>query len=100
MIAPATQQATLQPGTRVLAHIVARYEYRDFRQFGGEVQYLDACFKVDRPQIVEITDPRERLALIELDCTVIKATGLASYALDYNGHVLRVHAQQVSEVGA
>lgn len=94
MIVPAP---TFAPNQRCLIRIVGHYEYRDFAQFGGEIRYLDACFRVERAHIVAIIEPRERLALIELNATIIQPTGRASFLVGYKGHRLRVHVQQIQE---
>jgi len=65
----------------------------DEAQYGVRVDYMGAVFLVARRDIIAASDKTS--LLIELECTVVRSTGIASYLVSHAGHNLRVHAQQI-----
>lgn len=73
-------------------HIVARLLSQEGIH-GWKVDYMGEVFLVSPPELIERRD--KDLALVELDATVIRPNGIAAYIVEYAGHELRVHAQQI-----
>lgn len=83
----------IAPGARCRVRPLVVQEGHDEGPYGWKCDYLGSVFLVPRRDIVTATD--KRMVLVELEARIIRQTGRASSLVEYAGHALRVHAQQV-----
>lgn len=82
----------IAPGARCRVRIVVTLLH-DEGPYGWKCDYLGNVFLVPRSDNIAPRD--KRMALVEIEARIIRQTGRASYLVEYAGHALRVHAQQV-----
>lgn len=75
---------------RIVASII-----HDDALHGVTIDYMGARFTAPADSLVKRVDAR--MALFELEATIIRSTGRASFLVAYAGHALRVHVQQMQE---
>lgn len=80
---------TIAPGQRVIIRIVATI----VNTVNGRLDYMVERFTIDPSSFVALVDGH--MALIEVRVRIIRSTGRASFLVLYEGHPLRVHAQQI-----
>lgn len=83
------------PGHRCSIRIVATVIHDDSLH-GIVVDYMGSRFTVPANSLIERVD--SHMALFELQASIIRSTGRASFLVAYQGHALRVHVQQMREV--
>jgi hypothetical protein len=90
-------QSMLAPGTAVQIRIAASLVSTE-APVGWTVDYLGTHMKIACHCLV--ARPEANLLALDLDASIIRATGRASYLVDCGGHHVPVHAQQVRVSGA
>jgi hypothetical protein len=91
----AEPETMLAPGTPVVIRIAA-FLVSTEAPIGWTVDYLGTRIKVANHNLV--ARPDANLLALDLDASIIRATGRASYLVNCGGHRLPVHSQQVREI--